>query len=240
MSYAAWVHSAEYRTLMDITTTGNFLMSLLIISVALVLPVFEGWHLGGRVGAFAGFVVGATVAFYIARKSLLRQYLHPVRVAKALAHLIKPKALAIFALFLFNTIVFFRIGMFTLIPLSILLAMYLVSVLCVWFIYRTKTNRLLVMYRKSTIVSSFISILLCLNFFFSANPQKETYYFNKKIQEDTLLEFNHDELKNYRGVRFFFYVDSGLGYPVGVEYLFEKGLLGFSVVKSYKFVKIVP
>jgi len=241
MKYNEWIHSDEYKKLLDITAVGDFFMSLLILSVVFVLPAIAGWKVGGGMkGAIGGLAIGVAAVVLLVRRNVLGQYLCPVKVAKAVFQLVKFETFIIFVLSLVNVVVFFRIGLFTLIYLPILLAAYGVSFLIIYFFIKPKTNKLLDVCRKITFATAIISLLLCLNFFVSNDNRTITYYFDRKVQEDTLLEFNHDELKNYSGVRFFFFIDTEHGKPIGVEYLLKKGLLGYSVVKNYKFVKLLP
>ncbi|MDR3705432.1 MAG: hypothetical protein P4L28_05965 [Paludibacteraceae bacterium] len=241
MKYNEWIHSDEYKKLMDVTTVGDFFMSLFILSVVFILPLVAGWKIGGGViGVIMGLAIGVATVLFLTRKNILGQYLQPVKTSRVIFQHAKLRPFLVFVLFVVNAIVFVRVGLFTLIYLPILLAVYGVSFLIICFVVKTKTNKLLDVYRKITFSAAIISVLLCLNFFISNDNRTATYYFDRKVQEDTLLEFNHDELKNYSGVRFFFFMDTEHGKPIGVEYLLKKGLLGYSVVTNYKFVKLLP
>jgi hypothetical protein len=241
MKYNEWIRSEEYKKLMEVTTVGNFFMTLFLLSVVLFLPLVAGWKIGGGLpGVIIGLLIGVVIAFFLTRERVLGQYLQPQKAFNVVFRHTKLSSFITFVLFVVNVVVFFRVGLFTLIYLPMLLALYVASFLIICFVVKPKTNKLLDVYRRSSFSATIISILLCLNFFVSNDTQSVTYYFDRKVQEDTLLEFNHDELKDYSGVRFFFFIDEEHGKPIGVEYLFKKGLLGYPVVENYKFVKLLP
>lgn len=145
---------------------------------------------------------------------------------------------------LLNIFLLIRIGLNTLItPLNLLFIFLTACLSSVFWPQRIKS-----------VVSSFlghiglpmllVNLLLTINFLFSHSPFTEKYFFKEKgisIQnafvvqrnESTLIELENGKYQEYPGIRIFFDLQE-LFFKSSVEFSFETGLFGITVLKKSK------
>jgi hypothetical protein len=132
-------------------------------------------------------------------------------------------------IFLINSYVFFTIGLNTLLASHLLIALYAFSYLPVLFHYLKKYfSYLLVL-----LCSFSISLLLIVNFYFSSNEVEETHSY-KLNKANSTIQLKNYAYEEFDGIRIFL-VEENINFSGKITYVFADGLLGYRVVKKYKF-----
>jgi hypothetical protein len=161
-----------------------------------------------------------------------------------------------FVLFVFmgvNVWVFFNISLNTLIPTYLLISVLVLSiVLGYWYVRKNEKiardpfNRSLY---GLVLFPGIIQSVLVLNFVFSSSPTLETYRYKlwttkmywrysktPSIDYIPLAQLEDDVYYHYFGARLV-WRPGPMESSQAIEFEFEKGLLGISVLKSYRFIK---
>ncbi len=237
MQYEAWINSQEYKNLVKITTIGDSCTVTIVYGICLILPVFQGGITSGVIGGIIGLAIGITIILVLKRIPVLQDKFQPINSIKALFSLTKYSGILVFLLFALNLYVFFTIGLSTVIWISILLGAYIASYLFVNYTVKQKNSNTN-LFKRLAYSGGLVSLILCINYYSSSNPYEETYSYIMTKQDDSLIEFQHQALKDYVGIRLFNSIYFKNDTPNAVTYHFEKGGLGIPVVKKYKFIKI--
>ncbi len=234
MRYNEWINSEEYQNLINVTNIGDSCGVTLIYLVCLIVPSFQGYVSGEIIGALIGLSIGITIIFFLRKYTVIKGKLQPLKAYKSFIKLAHISGILYFLLFTGNFVIFFAIGLSTAIWLSLLLSSYLISFAIFFLLHKRKIIHQNI-FKQLSLAGSIISLFLTINYFTSNNRWEETHYFELIKQDDTLIEFKDNDLNNYLGVRLFRAVNFGER-PYAVKYTFEKGGLGFDVVKSYEFI----
>lgn len=233
MRYEAWTKTKEYKDLSNINTIQEFITSVLILFIIVSIFGILGKITELKYGAIAGLSTGLILSYSIIKNNTFGISLRIAPLCKAISELISFKTGMLVVISILNIVVFFNIGLNTLLPLQWLGCSYLLSFILfqwfVFFIFKIKKQFI----QKIILSSTLLSFLLCLNFFFSSNPTSKTYAV-QNMQEDNLLELENNSLKEFVGVRFFSEIDN-LALLKSIEFTFEKGMFGIDVVKDIKF-----
>lgn len=234
MKYKAWVNSKEYKELVNITTIGDSCIAILVYFICILLPVMQGFSSHNLQGALIGLLIGIVLIMLLRRTFVFKGKVQIIDSLKAIKKIVSLSETIFASLFIINCIVFFTIGLSTVIWISILLSSYIVVFLILHVglkMLRKYTN-----FQKAILAGAIISGLLCFNYFTSSNSYTGIYSFNKYNQHDSLIEFNNNELKDYVGIRLFnsIFIDGKT--PFAIKYVFENGGLGIDVVKEYIFL----
>lgn len=240
MRYEEFIASDYYKSLSSITTVTDYLYAIFMIAVFIALPIIVTINFGTTGFLISMLIVIAIIpfAYKIIRSS------PPINFKNffdALSHLIQTKTFLAVVISLFNIIVFFKIGLNTLISLSLLVSLIGLFSLIVWGVFKWKflTQNKFAQYFYSLCVVPFVfSLLLCVNFVFSSNPTTETYHFEKEIEnnkENTFIHLDGDVFDEFAGIRIFSNYDQ-MRNSNNINYTFETGILGLRVMKGFEFI----
>lgn len=239
MRYAEFVLSDHYRSIHALNILLDYMLMctgiLLLIGIPLAAPLLLGWK--GLV--ISSVFVAVTYPLTIRLAGMLRKSDFKT-FRQALTDLLRSKRFLLGACTLFNVLVFFRIGLNTLIPLGTMLLLYILPALLLHQALRTFMGRQRSLKRyflSFCAVPFLLSILLCANYFFSGNRHSETIALAKR-QESTLVRLKDDAYNEYAGMRLFSNYEM-ISHSNQVTYHFAEGLLGFRIVKGYRFEQVV-
>lgn len=145
-----------------------------------------------------------------------------------------------------NFILFFKIGLQTMIPLIALLLIFATAIslskLSLKYTgIKVRLSHNLISYGLLPLL---INLFLSINFYFSTNPQVETYNFknekymtNRGRERTTFITLAGNKYEKYYGIRVFASYDE-LAYSNKIKYTFKDGLLGIRVMYDYEFIEI--
>jgi hypothetical protein len=239
MKYAQFVQSDHYRSIHALNILLDYILMctgmFLLLGIPLAAPLLLGWK-----GLMISVVFAAvTYPLTIRLVSLVRNS-DSQTFWRALNDLLRSKRFLLGACTLFNVLVFFRIALNTLIPLSTILFLYILPAMLLHQALRKimGRQRRLKRYFLSFCAMPFLfSILLCTNYFFSGNEYSETIALAKR-QESTLVRLKDNAYDEYAGMRLFSSYEM-ITHSNQVTYYFAEGLLGFRVVKGYRFEQVI-
>lgn len=235
MRYKAWTQTKEYKELVNIGIIQQFVSTLFILFIVVSVFGIFGKTTELKYGIPVGLSIGFILSIIIIKKNMLGLSLNLPKLFKAISELFTKETGVYLLIFILNIIIFFKIGLNTLLPLFSLFSLYILSfiILQTTSVWIFKMKKIIV--KKILLSSLFISILLCLNFFISSHPTSKTYQLSE-FQDDTLLEFKDEALSNYAGVRFFSDIER-FYFINSIKFTFKKGFLGVYVVSDTEFVK---
>jgi hypothetical protein len=155
-------------------------------------------------------------------------------------------------LFAFNIYIFITIGLYTLIPLNMLIALYFlfgiigVGLGVVQNILQKRTLHSSRLYFNGlSVFPTIVSLFLMLNFVFSSEPINEKYAFQSTeqyskhgdryiLRKTGIIELERNAYNNYTSLRSFSN-HSNLMDKGKILFTFENGLFGIKVLKEYHF-----
>ena len=127
-----------------------------------------------------------------------------------------------------NVVLFFSIGLKTLIPTSMLFILYLLTNLPAYFYFK---NQFSFIYTLFSI--SLVSAMLIINYCFTENTVDELY--NYKLNRATsTIYLENNKYEEFIGIRIFWIDNDAEDYNI-INYKISEGILGYKVVKNYNF-----
>lgn len=242
MRYRQYVQSDHYKNAVAVNVLADFMGVAFVLLMILGAPIVSYWAYG-----FQGLYLGGTVAilFLIFATTVGLPKLKFERFWPSLRRLSQIADFHFYYLLILNVYIFFSVALNTMLNFNLLLTLYFVSMamgygLC--FVKDWKSRRKLFTFGFAP---GFLSLILCLNYYFSTGPaETETYNFKfhkqragrNRVQESTLIYLENDAYEKYPGLRVFFNYSAMAG-KRKVIYHFEEGLLGIKVLKDYEFLK---
>ncbi len=172
---------------------------------------------------------------------------------RAIAFITKTKSAYIIMLSILNVFIILKVGFQTLIPLTLLLLIFVFAMLFVFFFTYFDLNKNA---RLSSVISFcycpfILNLLLAINFLFSSNPGWEIYSFthkqewysstrpgnrNGRWEKVAYIYLENNKYAKFNGIRIFADFDA-MKDANRIAYKFEDGLLGYRVMKDFKFYK---
>lgn len=127
-----------------------------------------------------------------------------------------------------NIIVFFAIGLKTLLPISLLFGIYVLTHLPVYFYFKHEFSFFSTLF--STVL---VSTMLLINYNFSKNTTEEQYRYILNRSTST-IDLEHNKYEEFIGIRIFWVDDKVEDFNI-IHYQISEGILGYKVVKKYSF-----
>lgn len=240
MQYDEFIKSDYYKSLSSISIVVEYLYAAFVICMFISLPVIVTINFG-----FSGLIISliAVISAFPLMRKIIKTTPKPDMKSfwKAISHIVKTKAFIVIILSVFNIAVLLRIGLSTLISLSLLFSSILLTAMIVGGILKMvikTTNSFRLYFYPCCIVPLVFSLLLTINFIFSSNPVKETYHFEKETdnsKENTYIHLDGDVYDEYAGIRMFSDYQQ-MRHSNNITYTIEEGLLGIRVLKDFEFV----
>ncbi len=240
MHYTDFVQSEYYKKSEALEVVAHHLYLLFVIVFILgILGVFI-YTMGGP-----GIIVSLLLAGFFVPLLLLQLARGPKinfnSFGQSLGVVARSQLFVKVVITALNLYVFLKIGMQTLIPLSLLCKLYLFIMLLSWGISQLiarRTGNINPRAVSFVLAPLALSLLLIFNFMFSCCPVKETYGF--KLNRDggrssTLIDLERGAYNGYTGIRVFLDMEDLVGKNT-ITYTFENGLLGIRVMKDYELV----
>ncbi|MBP6515608.1 MAG: J domain-containing protein [Chitinophagales bacterium] len=262
-AFRAYMQTDDFKFWYYLEVLGQMAMFLILVSFIIGLVTVMA-ILGGGYGFIIG-ILPVIVCSYIIYQAVVSTF-HPLAdYVKAVQFFLNITYVLVFVLIVFNTVVFFKIGMNTFFHSSSFIASFVASLL--FFVYWGRTRSLFVV--KDCLIASIpllaLNVLLLLNYVLSS-PEK-AYFFrwephvevsrsttrfdleNNSFEHEwhvrTLMDFSpmDNALKVSASVLNAASASNRLTYFNGndkvVEMHIAKGFLGFPVLKSYSFINVV-
>ena len=250
VNYQKFSDSEYYKTITSLDTIlgyiGYFLsLAILVLSPIILTYMYEGT---GLLISLLVIIITSPFTFDAVRS---KPHISLDNLLKAVVRVGKTATARIMILSILNIFLILRIGFQTLIPLFVLLCVFVLVILLAFLF----SFRILKKNAKSSSIISFcyfplaLNLLLGINFMFSKNPTIETYSFTHqqrwygygrpgsqhgRWEKIAYIDLKNNRYSNYDGIRVF--VDfEAMKNAEKITYTFEDGLLGFRVMKSFKF-----
>jgi hypothetical protein len=232
MKYEEFLNSEYYRS----TSSLSAFIDLIIVGFFAALMIYFTILAGGEgtraliTALVIDVIIICLVAFLIRKTGNFDRK----KYTAALIYLLKWQPFCLVFFSVWNIVLFLKIGLQTLIPLHLLLALFILFTLSTYL--GIKVSR----YRKFALsacwmVPLFFNVLLLINYLFVCNQTTEHYAFKKEDKdESTLIHLENETYEQYAGMRVFFNY-SELSYADHITYTIADGCLGFRVVKDYRF-----
>ena len=261
-AFRAYMETDEFKFWYYIEMLGQLVLMvillLFIVGFLVGLYVFSG---------FSGLLLGlipTSIAMYFVQ-SVITTTFHSWRVYKdAVLFFVKVNYVLMFVLIVFNTVVFFKIGMNTLIRSELFIGCAVGSFL--FFVYWVRKYSLSSVKEivKAAAPSLILNSLLCVNFIFAAPAQTYCYRWEPHIdggRKSSQFELENNALETKWHARTLWdYSEMGNRIPISAQTLntsntlfrtsyfvdgdqvialeIAKGVLGIPVLKSYTFLAI--
>ncbi len=243
-----YINDPVYEALEIVFVHFTFLLALFSVLILPVILIYTFGSTGIMMSVFANvFLLLFTMS---AARNLHRLNLKVF--GRSIALLLNTKPVRTGLLLLFNAVIFFSIGVNTLIDLTHLFIGYTITSLVAVFIVLLKkhsTNSKVTSYDvyfwSLSAAPSVISILLTVNYVFSSSPVSETYTYSAHTRnsyveggmshkrKSGLIELENSTYSSYAGIRLFIngidLSDQGT-----ITYTIERGLLGYKVATGFK------
>lgn len=243
LRYQEFVNSEYYKVLNSFDIVVEHLGFLASFFVVLIFPIIASIYYWPN-GLFAGLFVVLVTSPVTVTTLLKYRKMRWLEFVRNFIYFVKQRQVALILLSAFNVVVFFKIGLKTLIPIYTLLGIYLqmaAILLLLALLFRRRIKKQWRFFCAIAIAPFLISLLLLVNFIFASSPSFETYRFTNKhydsegnVDINTNIILENEAYKNYIGIRVFWNMDAMID-KTKITYKFADGLLGFKVVKDYEF-----
>jgi hypothetical protein len=259
-AFRAYMQTDDFKFWFYLEVLGQMVMTI-ILSAFIVGMVAVMTYLGGVNGFIVG-ILPVVACSYIIYQAVAPTF-HPFTdYSNAIQFFFNKTYLFVFALIVFNTVVFFKIGMNTFFPSILLIAGFVMSFL--FFIYWIRTHSLFDIRNcfAASIPTLTLNVLLLMNYMF-ASPAKVYFYrwephievgrsttrfdlennvFEREWHARTLIDFapmDNAEKVGAEALNTFAEANRLTYFRVKdnvVEMHLAKGWLGFPVLKHYTFI----
>lgn len=245
MRYEAFTRTDFYKTTVALDTIMDFVLLLSVGFIFIGIPIIA-YSVHKTTGLLvAGFMIFVTVGFWapVLNKAFTTYRLKDL--GEALRHLGQLKAVWLISLLALNFALAAHYALSTLLPLSLIIALYTIPALAAYFISKGLWKNI----QKGILVFGLIPLMVNLifvaNFYGSSGAYTESYFFRHKKEsrrnggsmKTSMIYLEEEKYQQYVGIRVFTNFQK-LEKANSIEYHFEKGLFGVPVMKSYKFIRI--
>lgn len=251
MSFQAYMNSEHFRSDTLIESFFTHLIFLFTVFNLFFLPMVLAYHYAW-IGLSMALIENVLMILFTTSAVRNLDKLNWRQFAQASLFVLKTRLGIGILLFAFNTYIFTKIGLYTLIPLSSLIAIYFLLGIfgagygAILHFRQTKTLHSSLLYFHG--LSSFptiLSLFLFVNFTFSSGPNEEKYAFQSTeqiskhgdryiLRKTGLIELENNAYQNFTSLRSFSnhtnLLDKGK-----IHFTFENGLFGIKVLKEYRF-----
>ena len=251
MSFQAYMNTENFKTDTLIESFFTHLIFLFTVFNLIVLPLILAYHYAW-IGLSMALIENVLMILFTTSAVRNLDKLNWRQFAEASLFVLKTRLGIGILLFAFNSFIFITIGLYTLIPLNTLIALYfLLGIIGIGFgaLQNFRQNRklhssLLYFHGLSTF-PTLLSLFLLLNFLFSSEPFKEKYAFQSTeqfskhgdryiLRKTGLIKLERNAYNDYTPLRSFSnhtnLMDKG-----NIHFTFENGLFGIKVLKEYRF-----
>lgn len=240
IKYEEFTRSNYFKTLTSLSTIFEhlgFFIAIGILPIPVILTIVYG---------VTGFIIGVLMMLItipvIKQAIKSRSAINITEFVRAVTFVTKTRNTSIGALTIFNLFIILKVGFQTLIPFDSLILIFLVSMSVFYLLTRLDLKKS----KRTSAVISFcycpfvLNLLFAINFLFSSNPGWETYTFkpreNNAEGKLAYINLENNRYRDYNGIRIFADFNA-MKDAHKISYKFEDGLLGFRVMKDFKFYK---
>jgi hypothetical protein len=239
MRYEEFEKTEAFHTVNALNLLLDHFALLVVMILLLGIPVVLAY-----IYEFTGIIMGCLFLLAIGRPvfNYAKHFFQPAELWTGVMGLVETYFFRYTLLTVTNVYILLRVGLQTLLPLYITVAVLIVpSIACYYWLFRKKekTERLFV---SICLVPLVINFVFLLNFFASSNPTIEQYEIWDEIshtksgsRQSTLIHLEHGRYENYVGIRIFSDIRQ-MQNNEHIVYQFEDGLLGVRVLKEYRFI----
>jgi len=251
MSFQAYMNSEHFRSDTLIESFFTHLIFLFTVFNLFILPIVLGYHYAW-IGLSMALIENVLMILFTTSAVRNLDKLNWRQFAEASLFVLKTRLGIGILLFALNTYFFITIGLYTLIPLNTLIALYfLFGIIGVGFgaVQNLRQKRSLhsslLYFHGLSFFPTIVSLFLVLNFVFSSEPINEKYAFQSTeqyskhgdryvLRKTGLIELERNAYNDYTSLRSFSN-HSNLMDKGNIHFTFENGLFGIKVLKEYRF-----
>lgn len=239
MKHEEFVNSHFYKSITSLETVVKH------VAVLFFLLGFVGFIIfclvSGNIEVMIGALVLAAGGTFLFRLSGINANLSREEFVESLKYIAKTWQFVLAVIIALNVQIILVIGFQTLVPLLLLLGVYVLCIMSGFVLFGIvlKHKGMGLSFRAFALFPGIISLLLCINYFFSSNPHTETYvmirhYTGARRSVQAYISLPGDKYRDYYGIRVF------LDYkPIAendlITYTFKDGLLGVRVMTGARF-----
>ncbi|MEN9999898.1 MAG: hypothetical protein RI922_2888 [Bacteroidota bacterium] len=251
MSFQAYMNSEHFRSDTLIESFFTHLIFLFTVFNLFILPIVLAYHYAW-IGLSMALIENVLMILFTTSAVRNLDKLNWRQFAEASLFVLKTRLGIGILLFALNTYIFITIGLYTLIPLNTLIALYfLFGSIGVGFgaVQNLRQKRSLhsslLYFHGLSFFPTIVSLFLVLNFVFSSEPINEKYAFQSTqqyskhgdryvLRKTGLIELERNAYNDYTSLRSFSN-HSNLMDKGNIHFTFENGLFGIKVLKEYRF-----
>jgi hypothetical protein len=246
MSYQEYMRSENFRMYSSIEIVFTHFIFLLSLCTLLVLPPILIYAYGPK-GIVMSIVINILMLLFTMSAVRNIHKLNFKEFLEAFSYLIQTKIAISFVIILLNIVVFYFIGLNTLIKLSSLIGAYFIgsgfAVIMLWLIAKLKQQKqnITALYLGSfCVIPGIISLFLLMNYFFSTEPKIESHYYKALVSSNDaqhktgLIKLDNNIYEEYTAIRSFS-GNSAIAYEGQINYYIANGLFGIKVLKDFSF-----
>jgi hypothetical protein len=251
MRFQTYMNSENFRSDTLIESFLTHLIFLFTVFNLLILPILLAYHYAW-IGLSMALIENVLMVLFTSSAIRNLDKLNWGQFAEASLFVLKTRLGIGILLFAFNTIIFITIGLYTLIPLKTLIALYfLLGIIGVGFGVllnfrnKRKLHSSLLYFHGLSTFPTLLSLFLLLNFVFSSEPINEKYAFQSTeqyskhgdryiLRKTGLIKLERNAYNDYTSLRSFSN-HSNLMDKGNIHFTFENGLFGIKVLKEYRF-----
>jgi hypothetical protein len=235
MRYEEFEKTEAFQAISALNIILDHLIFLFACCLLMVIPVVLSYFY-----EVTGFILSALFLLIVARPAFgfIRHYFNPKQLAQAIMQLSGTYFFRIVIVSLTNLYLFLSIGLQTMLPVSVTLALLVIPGIVCYFSIVRKQAAISRSFISFCLVPFAVNALLLLNYRGSRNPVVEEYAFSNLDENNrtsTLIHLESQAYDNYAGIRVFSNYRQ-MQYSTHIVYQFEDGLLGIRVMKEYRFI----
>jgi hypothetical protein len=240
MQYGEFIKTDYYKSIVSLNTIASHIGFFIAITVVVIFPIVTT-ILYGFSGLGAGLLVNFVVLPMTVNAIRDSPPLNFGEFSDSVLHIIKTNGFLITSLTIVNILVILKFGLQTLISPWAIITFHCSAIILVYLILHLKKVKTKIYYYSFCIAPLVINSTILINFLFSFNPLKETYFFRNdtEITEDgkqksSLLLLENNVYEEYPGIRAFIDYEK-IKYKSHITYTFKNGILGLRVMTDYEF-----
>ncbi|MES2778597.1 MAG: J domain-containing protein [Bacteroidota bacterium] len=240
MRYEEFEKTEAAQTINAINVIFDHLIFLFVCALLLAVPLVLGYLYD-----FTGIILGLLFLLAIGRPVIgyIKHYFQPAQLWVALMSLVETYFFRFVILSATNLYILLKVGLQTMLPLPVSLAILVIPALVYYFVWGKKVEARQRVFFTVCLVPLIFNALFALNFWASRNPSIEQYeiwdehtHSKTTTHPNTLIMLENDAYANYVGIRIFSDIRI-MQNNEHIIYQFEKGLLGIRVMKEYRFIE---
>lgn len=240
MRYEEFEKTEAAQAINAINIIFDHFLFLFVCALLLAVPIVMAYFY-----EFTGIILGLLFLLAVGRPvfGYIKRFVQPKQLWLALMSLVETYFFRFTVLTATNVYVLLKIGLQTMLPLSLSIGMLAIPALLYYFIWGKKEEARQRTFVAACVVPLMVNVLFLLNFWGSRNPTIEQYeIWNEETHEktgthpSTLIMLEHDAYSNYVGIRIFSDIRI-MQNNEHIIYRFETGLLGIRVMKEYRFTE---